>query len=66
MKIKLDRLRNDDIIDANKIEIELNTDVSILISMNKFGQLVINKQQYGDGASELIILPSVCNEIRIS
>ena len=52
-------------IQAAKITITLNDDVEMQISQNQFGELVIRKAQYGNGDGDLIILPSVSNEIRI-
>lgn len=56
--IKLDR--------DKKLTLSLNEDVDFLISKNRFGELVINKQQYGASCSEILIKPSVSNEIRLT
>lgn len=55
---------NEDGIDCRKIEITVG-DIYYKISLNKFNQLVVNKQVYDDSPSEIIIRPSVSNEIRI-
>ena len=63
MNIQIDR--NNEKQEVNKITVFLN-DVEIEINVNKFGELVVNKQQYGEGESSLVIKPSMSNEIRIS
>lgn len=56
--------------DSQEIEVRHITiysgETEFKISVNKFGKLIINKQQYGDGESAIQITPSVSNEIRIS
>ena len=61
-----DEKRNMVDTNSNKIIVELNNDVSYHISINKFGELLVQKQQYGDGESAIILKPSVSNEIRLS
>ncbi len=58
--------RNEQTIQAKKITIKLNDDIEFDISINNFGELVVNKGQFGPGTGDLIIKPSVSNEIRIS
>ena len=52
-------------IDIRKITLSLNEDVDFIISIDKFGELVVQKQQYGSGQSSIIISPRVSNEISI-
>jgi len=67
MKISYqDEKRNLVDINSNKIIIELNEDVSYHISINKFGELLVQKQQYGNGDSAILLKPSVSNEIKLS
>lgn len=56
---------NESEFEARKITIVVGN-VEFEIKVNNFKQLVVNKQNYGDGESELIIKPSVSNEIRLS
>jgi len=37
-----------------------------IIQVDKFGNLVINKQNYGEGESSIVIIPKVSNEIHLS
>ena len=37
-----------------------------IIQVDKFGNLVINKQNYGEGESSIVIIPRVSNEIHLS
>ncbi len=50
---------------TDSIVINLNDDTEIRIRINQFGELVVNKQYYGEGESGIIIVPSVSNEIKI-
>ena len=52
-------------IDIRKITLSLNEDIDFIISIDKFGELVVQKQQYGSGQSSIIISPRVSNEISI-
>jgi len=63
MKISIERTEKK--IEVHKIKIFIEDD-EFIISLNKFGGLVINKQCYGDGKSNIIIEPCVSNEIIIS
>ena len=47
---------------ASKVKIEIE-DVEFRISVNQFGELVINKMNFGEGSTSLIIQPCVSNEI---
>jgi hypothetical protein len=63
MEVKLNN--TDDIITDIKIITIIVNDVEFRLSVNNFNQLVVNKQQYGEGESSIVIMPSVSNEIRI-
>jgi len=62
MKISIDR--NENLTDVSNVTVFVG-DVGFRISVNKFDELIINKMQYKDGESAIIIKPSVSNEIRI-
>ena len=47
---------------ASKIKIEID-DVEFRLSVNPFGELVVNKMNWGEGSTSLIIQPRVGNEI---
>jgi hypothetical protein len=51
---------------VKKITIALNDNVDYEITVNQFGELVLQKQQYGEGEGCIILEPSVSNEIRLS
>lgn len=63
MKINIDKTES--FIDVNKVVIQTNEDVEFTISIDKFGNLVVNKQQYGDGDGNINIIPRVSNEISL-
>lgn len=52
MKINIDKTEN--FIDVNKVVIQTNEDVEFTISIDKFGNLVVIKQQYGNGDGNFI------------
>jgi len=52
-------------VNVTKVSIHLG-DVDFYLKINNWGELVLNKQQFGDGISGLNIAPSVSNEIIIS
>ena len=52
-------------IEAKRLKIALNKDVEFNIDINKFGELVIRKQNFGNGEGSIMIMPSVSNEIRV-
>lgn len=56
---------NDEKHTCSSITVILNEDIEFRIGVNKFGELVIQKEQYGEGETSIIIRPSVSNEIRI-
>ena len=64
MTIKLD---NDDNKQLNirKVTVLLNDDVEYQISINKFGELVVQKHNFADGEGSIVLKPSVSNEIRL-
>ena len=66
MKVILDRLNENKEIELTKLTVVLNDNIDYLISVNNFNELVIQKQQYGEGESSIVIKPSVSNEIRLS
>ncbi|MCT3817863.1 hypothetical protein HZP37_14580 [Elizabethkingia anophelis] len=61
MKIQLDR--NKEFLDVKKVTIVMDNK-EFEISVNKFGQLEINKC-YSEEDGALKIIPSVSNEIRV-
>ena len=63
MKICIDK-KSKEIIDIVNATIYIG-EVEFKISVNKFNELVINKEQYSNGESSLLIKPSVSNEIRL-
>ena len=52
--------------ETNKIEIDFSEDVSFTIAINKFGDLVIIKSQFGAGEGGIVIRPIVSNEIHLT
>lgn len=61
MKIQLDR--NKETIEVNKVTIIMD-DKEFEISINKFGQLEINKG-YSEGDGAIKIIPYMSNEIKV-
>lgn len=57
---------NESQIEARHITIQLNEDVEFRIKINQFGEVEVQKTQYGAGESCLIIKPNVSNEVRLS
>lgn len=53
-------------INPRKITLKLNKDIDLHICVNNFGELVIQKSNFGEGESSIIIKPSVSNEIRLT
>lgn len=51
--------------EVNKVTVLLNDDVEYQISVNNFGELVVQKQNFGDGETSIVLKPSVSNEIRL-
>jgi len=56
---------NESQIEARHITIE-HGEVEFRIKINPFGELEIQKTQYGTGESALVIKPNVSNEVRLS
>ena len=63
MKISIDR--NQSVTDVSNVTIIVGN-AGFRITVNKFDELVVNKIQYHDGESAIIIKPSVSNEIRLT
>ena len=53
-------------LDVKDITVQLNEDVEFRISINNCGELEIQKANFGQGNSGIVIQPSVSNEIRIT
>ena len=47
---------------ASKVKIEID-EIEFRISVNQFGELVVNKMNFGEGSTSLMIQPRVGNEI---
>ena len=58
MRIQLER--EGQTMEVNKVTVYLNEETEIRISVNKFGELVVNKSD-----SAITIIPQVSNEILI-
>ena len=56
---------NESELNARHITIPLSEDVEFRIKINQFGELEIQKTNYGSGESAIVIMPSVSNDIRI-
>ena len=65
MKILIDKHKEEQIIEQDRIEIWVSEDKMFKINFNQFGELVINKQTFNDESSTIIIKPSVSNQINI-
>jgi len=63
MEIQIDRKEKK--LTVNKIIIS-NGDIEFEISIDKFGELTITKEHYGEGESGLIVRPKVSNVVGIS
>jgi hypothetical protein len=63
MEIQIDR--KEERILVKKIKILLQ-DKEFTISIDKFGELIINKEQYGSEESGIVVRPKVSNEIGVS
>lgn len=60
-----DENRNTKMMDLRNVTIRLNKDVDFRISINNFGELEIQKSNFGSGNSGIEIHPNVSNEIRL-
>lgn len=63
MEIQINR--NEERLEANRIKI-FTENKEFTIYIDKFGELIINKCQYGNEESGLLIRPKVSNEIGLS
>jgi hypothetical protein len=63
MEVQLNR--EGEFIKVERILIKNDENVEFIIHFNKFGELILNKQQHGEGEGSIVIMPSVSNEIRI-
>lgn len=63
MEIQLNR--NEERLDVKKITI-FNGNAEFEIELSKFDEIVIRKEEFGEGESSIVIKPNVSNEIRIS
>ncbi len=57
---------NEQQIEARRITIVLNESVEFEISIDKFGELIVQKANFGAGDSSIVIKPKVSNEIGLS
>ena len=64
MKISINR--EDESQEVNKVIVHLNNDVDLIISQDKFGELVVTKVQHGEGESTIVVKPNVSNVIQVS
>jgi hypothetical protein len=63
MKVSINREENT----LNCRTVTISTEnKEFIIQVDKFGNLVINKQNYGEGESSIVIIPRVSNEIHLS
>ena len=53
-------------IETRKVVVDVSENIVFTISLNQFGELVIQKQNFGDGETSIVIKPSVSNEIRLT
>lgn len=63
MEIQLDR--KEERLEVKKIMI-FTQNKEFTIHIDTFGELIINKEQYGDGESAILIRPRVSNEIGLT
>jgi len=67
MKVIIENEKRDDVeIEQRSITIRLNKDVDFKISITKFGELEIQKSNFGSGNNGISIHPNVSNEIRLT
>ncbi len=64
MKVKLDNNKEQE-LDVRKVTVMLDDDIEYQISVNQFGELVVQKQNFGEGEGSIVLKPSVSNEIRL-
>ena len=63
MEIKIDR--NEERLEVKRIMI-FTQNKEFTIYIDKFGELIINKEQYANEESGIIVRPKVSNEISVS
>ena len=63
MEIQIDR--NEERLEVKKIMI-FTQNKEFTIYIDKFGELIVNKEQYGNEESGIIVRPKVSNEIGVS
>jgi len=63
MEIKIDR--NEERMEVKKIKI-FTQNKEFTIYIDKFGELIVNKEQYGKEESGIVVRPKVSNEIGLS
>jgi hypothetical protein len=63
MEIQIDRKEERMLVKKIKILLQ---DKEFTISIDKFGELIINKEQYGSEESGIVVRPKVSNEIGVS
>lgn len=63
MEIKIDR--NEEKLEVKRIMI-FTKNKEFTIYIDKFGELIVNKEQYGNEESGIIVRPKVSNEIGVS
>lgn len=64
MKITIGARENSEVIESNHLKISVEGK-EFRLSLNKFGELVVNKHVFDDSEGCIIIAPSVSNEIRL-
>jgi hypothetical protein len=62
MEIQIDR--NEERLEVKKIII-FTKNKEFTIYIDKFGELIINKEQYGNEESGIVVRPKVSNEIGV-
>jgi hypothetical protein len=63
MEIQIDR--NEERLEVKKIVI-FNQNKEFTIYIDKFGELIVNKERYGNEESGIIVRPKVSNEVGLS
>jgi hypothetical protein len=63
MEIQIDR--NEERLEVKKIVI-FNQNKEFTIYIDKFGELIVNKEQYGNEESGIVVRPKVSNEVGLS
>jgi hypothetical protein len=63
MEIQIDR--NEERLEVKKIMI-FTQNKEFTIYIDKFGELIVNKEQYGNEESGIVVSPKVSNEVGLS